>query len=322
MFMPSERAGVFGWYLFGPIFGPTAGPIFGGLIVEHLGWRWIFWVLSIVCFTNTLAAFFLLKESYAPAILAARKASLQASSAKKFYYPNEDLRPLHKKLGVSLRRPLRILFSQPIVFTMASYQAVLYGTMYALYVRFPAIFGSNPYHFSSDKVGLFYLGPGLGFFLAVMFVIPRIDTVFNHLTRRHDGVSKPEYRLPLANIGAVLIPLSLFWFAWCVEKEVHWGVAIASMPLYGLGQQVVFNAVQNYYIDSFEKYAASAIAAGAVFRAVVGGVIPLIAPTLFDALGYGWGISLLAFLAVALAPSPLLFYIYGQGLRERFAIEL
>ncbi len=48
--------------------------------------------------------------------------------------------------------------------------------------------------------------------------------------------------------------------------------------------------MQNYYIDSFEKYAASAIAAGAFFRGLIGGVVPLFTPVLLDAVGVGWGI--------------------------------
>lgn len=99
-------------------------------------------------------------------------------------------------------------------------------------------------------------------------------------------------------------------------------MTIIPTALFGLGQVSIFNTVQNYYIDAFSKYAASAIAAGAVFRSLVGGVVPLFAPTMFEKLGYGWGWSVFAFLTVALAPSPLLFQRYGGYIRERFAIEL
>lgn len=85
---------------------------------------------------------------------------------------------------------------------------------------------------------------------------------------------------------------------------------------------MILNTTQNYYIDSFEKYAASAIAAGAVFRSVLGGLVPLFAPALFDKLGYGWGISVFGFLAVAIAPAPIVFYLYGQRIRERFHVDL
>ena len=298
------------------------GPLAGGVIVQYLGWRWIFGVLAILCSTNTLAAYFFLKESYAPAVLASRKAGFERNSSIKYYYPGEDLRPVRAKVISSMYRPLRILFTQPIVLTMAAYQAVLYGTMYALYVSIPAIFNDAPYSFSPSEVGLVYLAPGVGGLVAVLIVVPRIDTVFNMLTERHDGVLRPEFRLPLANIGGAFIPLSLFSFGWCVEKQLHWAVVLASMPFFATGQQVVFSAVQNYYIDAFEKYAASAIAAGGVFRSIVGGIIPVVAPSLFDGLGYGWGTSVLAFLTVALTPSPVLFFYYGERLRTKFAIKL
>lgn len=102
---------------------------------------------------------------------------------------------------------------------------------------------------------------------------------------------------------------------------MHWIASIAATFFYGVGQVVVFNTVQNYYIDSFSQYAASAIAGGSVFRGLLGGVVPLFAPMLFDKLGYGWGISCFGFLAVVIAPSPLLFYYYGARIRERFQLK-
>ena len=322
MFVPSERAGVYGYYLVGPLLGPSLGPLFGGLINEYLSWRWIFGVLTIVCTINILAGFLLLRESYAPTILAARKVEYERNSSTTYYFPGEDTRPLSTRILYSMQRPLKILFAQPIVFTMALYQAILYGTMYALYTNYPTIFGSEPYMFSSLEVGLLYLAPGSGSLFAVVALIPRIDTIYNKLTKGHNGIAQPEYRLPLANIGSILVPLSLLWFGWCIQRQVHWGAAVASMPFFTIGQQLVFSAVQNYYIDAFEKYAASAIAAGAVFRAILGSVVPVIAPSIYDNLGYGWAFTLLAGLAVLMSPAPPLFYYYGPWLREKYTVKL
>ncbi|KAK4992355.1 hypothetical protein LTR50_001113 [Elasticomyces elasticus] len=322
MFEPSERASVFGWYLLGPLLGPTLGPLFGGIIVQRLGWRWIFWVLTIVCGVNTLAGFFYLKETYAPVILSWRKLKLEKEHdmVGKYHFEGEDNRPFGRKMATAIMRPLRI-FIQPIVLTMSVYQALLFGTTYSLYTNFQEIY-SGDYGFSTEQVGLLYLGPGSGFLLAVWFLVPKIDVVYNRLTARNDGKANPEFRLPLANIGAVLIPISLFVFAWTIEFHVYWLVSIAATVFYGIGQVMIMNTVQNYYIDSFEKYAASAIAAGAVFRSLVGGVVPLFAPVLFEKLGYGWGISVFAFMSVAIAPAPVIFYYYGKRIREAVTIEL
>jgi len=322
MFVPEERAGIFGWYLLGPLLGPTLGPLFGGVTVQRLGWRWIFWIMTIICGINTLAGFIFLRETYPPVILNKRKQELESDEgdAGKYRVEGVDERPLYQKLGYSLLRPVKI-FSQPIVITMSVYQALVFGTTFSIYTNMQQVYGGE-YGFSTEQVGLLYLFPGLGFLTSVWFLVPRIDTVYKSLTARNNGKAKPEFRLPLANIGSVLIPISLFWFAWTIEYHVHWLATIISTFFYGMGQVMILNTVQNYYIDSFEKYAASAIAAGAVFRSLVGGVVPLLAPPMFDKIGYGWGISVFGFLSLAIAPAPILFFYFGQRIRERFQIEL
>ncbi|KAL9096972.1 MAG: hypothetical protein Q9165_000936 [Trypethelium subeluteriae] len=301
---------------------PTIGPLFGGLIVQRLNWRWIFWILAIVCGTNTLAGFVFLKETYAPVLLDRRRREYEndGGNNKTWRFEGQDDRPLSSKLAASLMRPIRI-FIQPIVLTMSFYQALVFGTTYSLYTNMQNIY-SGIYGLNTEQVGLLYLFPGVGFVIAVRLLVPRIDTVYNALTKRNKGQAKPEYRLPLANIGAVLIPVSLFWFAWTVEYHTPWLASIVSTLFYGIGQVMIVNCVQNYYIDSFEKYAASAIAAGAVFRSVVGGITPLFAPLVFQKLGYGWGISVFAFLSVLIAPAPLIFYRFGDYIRERYHVEL
>lgn len=319
---PGERAGLFGWYLLGPLLGPTIGPLLGGVIVQRLGWRWIFWFLTIVCAANTLAGWFFLRETYAPVILMQRKKEKEAEehAPGKYTFNGEDLRPLWQKMARSFARPLRILV-QPIVLTMSTYQAIIFATTYSIYTNMQQIY-QGEYGFNTEQVGLLYLAPGLGFLTAVWFLVPRIDDVWKSLARKHNNKGKPEYRLPLANIGSILIPTALFWFAWTVEYHVAWPVSILATYFYGVGQIMILNTTTNYYIDSFEKYSASAIAAGAVFRSMIGGVIPLFAPAMFQQLGYGWGVSVFGFMALGIAPAPMVFYYFGASVRERFHIEL
>lgn len=84
----------------------------------------------------------------------------------------------------------------------------------------------------------------------------------------------------------------------------------------------IFNSTQNYYINAFEKYAASTIATGALFRSVIGGAIPSFTLSLFDNFGVGWGMSVFAFVGLVLAPNRLLFFYFNERLREKFTIDL
>ena len=128
------------------------------------------------------------------------------------------------------------------------------------------------YGFTTVQTGLAYLCPATGFLAVAAFVVPYIDKVYGTLKGKHGGEGKPEYRLSLGNIGTVALPMSLFWFGWTVEKYLHWAIPLASPLLFGASQVSIFNTVQNYYIDSFEKSTASALAARAFLISIFGGM--------------------------------------------------
>lgn len=74
--------------------------------------------------------------------------------------------------------------------------------------------------------------------------------------------------------------------------------------------------VSTYLVDAYTIYAASAMAANAVFRSLVGAVLPLAGGPMYKTLGLGWGNSLLGFISLGLAPLPVVFYIYGERIRK------
>ena len=187
---------------------------------------------------------------------------------------------------------------------MSAYQALIFTSIYSLYSSFESIWGQ--YRFDTVQVALTYLGPTLGFIVAAAIFVPLIERTYKRLEAKNDGKGVPEYRLPLANIGAVLLPVSLFCFGWAIEYQQAWPIPIVATALFGASHVAIFNTVQNYYIDSFEKYAASALAAGAFLRSLVGGIIPLFVGKMFEEIGYGWGMSIFGFIGVILMPAPLL----------------
>jgi hypothetical protein len=79
-----------------------------------------------------------------------------------------------------------------------------------------------------------------------------------------------------------------------------------------------------YPIDSYLLHAASVSAAQTITRSLVGALLPLAGPSMYDALGLGWGNSILGFIALALCVLPFSFFKYGEMLRtnKKFQIEL
>lgn len=83
-------------------------------------------------------------------------------------------------------------------------------------------------------------------------------------------------------------------------------------------------AVSAYLVDAYTLHSASAMAANTVLRSIFGAVLPLAGIRMYDTLGLGWGNSLLAFIAIGLAPVPFLFFKYGERIRtsKKFQINL
>ena len=79
--------------------------------------------------------------------------------------------------------------------------------------------------------------------------------------------------------------------------------------------------IQNYLLDSYPLHAASVTAALAVLRSLAGALLPLGGLDMYNALGLGWGNSLLGFIALAMVPIPLVFYLFGARLRKKVDVK-
>ena len=213
-------------------------------------------------------------------------------------------------------RPAKLLFCRPLVTVMCTYVATLYGTLYLLFATYSFVF-KEVYDFSPLSAGLVFLPGGLATLLGVWHMSQFSDRTVKR--RKLAGQqSTPEDRLPLIITlpGALTFPLGLFLYGWSVEGHLHWAVPLLGTAVTGFGSILIFIGIQTYLIDAFEEYAASVVGANAVFRGVVGALLPLSGLELYEKLGWGWGNSLLAFLALAFAPVPLIFGVYGIRIRQ------
>lgn len=118
--------------------------------------------------------------------------------------------------------------------------------------------------------------------------------------------------------GSILVPCGLFVYGWSAQYKTHWIVPDIGAAIFAAGGVIGFQCVQTYIVDAYTKYAASGIAAAAFLRSLAGFGFPLFAPYMYDALDYGWGNSLLGFIAIGIGvPAPLLLWTFGKKLRER-----
>ncbi|KAI9877951.1 MAG: hypothetical protein M1830_002358 [Pleopsidium flavum] len=315
---PEERGAAVSIYSLAPLLGPAIGPIAGGFISQYTTWRWTFYATSITDALIQLSGLIFLKETYTPKLLhekanRLRKETGNADLHTEFEHPERSLANVLKR---SLVRPFILLGSQPIVQALSLYVSYLYGLMYLVLSTFPLLW-SNVYHESIGIGGLNYISLGLGFFLATQITAPLNDRIYRRL-KRNNGVGKPEFRVPLMVPGSCLVPIGLFIYGWSAQYHVHWIVPNIGIAIFSAGVIIGFQCIQTYLIDSYTRYAASAVAAATVLRSLAGFGFPLFAPYMYRALDYGWGNSVLGFIALVLGlPAPVLLWMYGQDLRKR-----
>lgn len=127
----------------------------------------------------------------------------------------------------------------------------------------------------------------------------------------------PEAAVSIVCIAACLIPIGELWFAWTCVPPVHWIWPILAGIPFGAGNTIVFIYATNYIVGSYGIYAASALAGNTVVRSVVGGTLPLAGPAMYSKLGPHWAGTLLGLVQVAIIPIPIVFYIYGEGIRKK-----
>ncbi|KIN06890.1 hypothetical protein OIDMADRAFT_139660 [Oidiodendron maius Zn] len=128
----------------------------------------------------------------------------------------------------------------------------------------------------------------------------------------------PEYRLPLTIASSLVAPIGLFLYGWSGQYLVHWIVPDIGAIIFTAGVMLGFQSINGYLIDTYARYASSALGALLIFRAVTGFSFPLFAKYMYDALGYGWGNSLLAFVAIGFGiPASLALWFWGPKLRTK-----
>ncbi|KAL8731689.1 MAG: hypothetical protein Q9181_004224 [Wetmoreana brouardii] len=89
------------------------------------------------------------------------------------------------------------------------------------------------------------------------------------------GGAEPEYRLPPAIAGGILVPIGLFWFGWTLFPSVHWIVPVVGSSVFGTGMLLVFSGVFTFLVDAYPLYAASALAANSFARSSFAAAFPL-----------------------------------------------
>lgn len=313
-----ERGAAMAIFSAAPFLGPVLGPIFGGLLGDYSPtWRWIYWAFLIIA--GTFYVFFsaILPETHHNTLLKRRAKWLRKTTGDDTYRAISELKvkKFSQVANESLLRPF-VLLSELIVFLMTLYMSVIYGLLYMFFFAYPVVFGEGK-GWSDSKIGIMFIPIGVGVLIATA-VAPLINKDYNKRAQayRDRGELPPaELRLIPMMLSCWFVPIGLFAFAWSSYPSVSWAGPCFSGLAAGFGFCCLYNPANNYIVDSYQHYAASALAAKTLVRSVWGACVPLFTIQMYHRLGYQWASSLMAFISLACCAIPFLFYIFGARIR-------
>ncbi|KAE8132031.1 major facilitator superfamily domain-containing protein [Aspergillus pseudotamarii] len=308
----------------GPLLGPVLGPVIGGFIAEGKSWRWTFWVVAILGGAASLGTLIFMRETHPNTLLERKAAYLRRSTGNPRLRSKLDRGLSNQQIILtSLVRPTKLLLFSPIVLVMSIYVALIFGLLYLLFATFSMVF-EGQYGFSTGISGLAYLGLGIGELVGLFTFGILSDRILKaKMAAENVQEPKPEYRLVLMMWFPPVIGPGLFIYGWTAYYQVHWMVPIVGTFIVGFGSFFVIMPSQLYLVDLFgSEAAASALGANILLRSLFGAFLPLAGSHMYATLNYGWGNTLLGFLALVFAPVPMLFYRYGEWLRSRTTVRL
>ncbi|KAK3393397.1 major facilitator superfamily domain-containing protein [Podospora didyma] len=323
MWRTEERGVPMAAFSAAPFIGPAIGPLIGGYIADTCNWRWLYWIQLIFTFVVWILITFTVPETYAPTILArrARKLRKETGDMDNVTEQDLDLRPLGERLSIFLIRPFQLLFQELIVFLISIYMSVLYGLLYMFFIAYPIVFQKGK-GFSAGTTGLMFIPLAVGVVLAALCA-PIVNNHYLKVAQKYNGNPPAEVRLIPMMLSCWFIPIGLFIFAWTSYKDLIWvGPCLAGLPV-GFGFIFLYNAANNYLVDSYQHQAASALAAKTCIRSFWGAATVLFTEQMYARLGDQWASSLLAFISLACCAIPFAFWVYGARIRahSKFAFS-
>ncbi|ETN41999.1 uncharacterized protein HMPREF1541_03938 [Cyphellophora europaea CBS 101466] len=338
----SERGAYMGYTLAGSLLGPAIGPVLGGVLSQYLGWRAIFWFLTIMgaAFFITFAIFFpetartqvgdgsIPPSSYNMSLmnyLAVRKARRSQSEGD---IPPPDTSRFPARPKAHFPNPLsslRLVFDK-LNACLLFYNAFLFSAFYQVSSSIPSQFAAI-YHFDDFHLGLCFIPYGLGAILAALINGQLLDRNFARWAARFSIPLRPgrqtdlthfpieKARLQIA-LPAIYTTIGLILaFGWVLDAEGPLAAQLVILFFQSLTMSMAFNVTSTLIVDYYPGRSATATAANNLVRCLLGaGATAAIVPMIES---WGRGPAFSALVAFLLGTSPMVWIVFFRGQRWR-----
>ncbi|GAA5855545.1 hypothetical protein JCM9279_005115 [Rhodotorula babjevae] len=236
---------------------PYAGPFFGGWMVDGLGgeWRPVLWLVFACSATVLTLVVALVDETWYDRSLKVQPERrggvvgriLDLSGVTAFRE-----RALKPNALPSIMRLVEV-FAKPVCWLIFVIYALSFMWAVGINVTSSIIFGLpkaiGGYGFSLTTISYLYFTPLVALFIGEVFGHFANDWIAARYVRRHNGLFRPEARLPIYFIAvAVMIP-GLIIVGQALEHHLNVGLIVVGWGLYVVGVMVASVAITAYALD-------------------------------------------------------------------------
>ncbi|KAI7968706.1 hypothetical protein EIK77_005722 [Talaromyces pinophilus] len=337
----AERGGYMGIFQAGLLVPVAIGPVIGGAIAGSLGWKAIFWFLTIYSGVFLCLLIVLLPETLRSIVKNGGQlpSNLLMRYPLKFYQKTSKVnwqqeasknQPAPKK-HVDVLGPLRILLSNhasPIIIFLAIYYAVWQMSITAMSSLFMTRYG-----LTEIQIGLTFIANGVGSMVGTLITGKILDKDYRRVKTKYEASLDAERResaqgedFPLEKARLRLVPtfsllqcLSILLFGWTIQypHKVHIAVPIVSTFITGWTAVSTQSLIMTYLVDIFHDRSAAASASLNLARCLfaAGGtsfVMPMI-----KGVGVGVAFTICAVVQVLALVGPLIQYKFAAGWRRK-----
>ena len=350
----SERGIYMGFATSGPMIGPAVGPIIGGILSQFLGWRAIFWFLTIMAAVYMVPFLITFPEtgrkvvsngsippqgwnmsllnyletrkathsdalSRTVSVQGKRAAQAELAKERKLRWPN----PL-KTVHIILEKDVGMLLL---------YNSLVYTAFYDVIATIPSLF-AEIYNFNDLQIGLAFIPYGVGCGVASILCGKLMDYNYKRVAKaagitvdRKRGEDMKNFPIEKARIQLIWPLLytgiaTILCYGWVLEKEAHLAAPLILQFIMGVCLTGAFNVMSTMLIDLYPLSPATATAANNLVRCLMGAAGTAVIGQMINGMGRGWCFTFIA--AVVFVTSPLLWVElkWGPGWREERRVRV
>ncbi|KAK8204601.1 hypothetical protein M8818_005039 [Zalaria obscura] len=342
-----ERGGYMGWFQAGLLLPTAVGPLIGGAIADSLGWRAIFWFLTIYGGAFLIFLIVLLPETLrtlvgngsippkglAKSVLAylqrrrsvsQRDIQLSATAGptqkgqSKATDASQPAQPSPKK-KIDILGTLRILLQ-----FQATFAIVFIGIYYMVWQMVLTILSTlfkSTYQMSDLQIGLVYIANGVGCMVGTALTGKFLDWDYRRIKKQY-AQNPDEFPLEQARLRTVWVygPVqcaSVLVFGWTLDKDVHVSVPIICLFFLGWTAISIQSTVATFLVDIYPDRSASATAALNLARCLLGAAGTAAVSPCVKAMGVGWTMTLFTAIMAACAGLIVVQLVCGPAWRRR-----